>query len=441
MEDFPEVVVIDPVPEVDDGSGGGSGRCALMVPERESGTTFADSSLSSGCPVLRFGPRPDGEPPSELQAGSRVEQVAVPAGGEPLTVLRGREEVRACLTSRDWVMAGVTSDGELRDHPLSGAERQHPDGGLLNMDPPAHRKFRGRINHLFTPARAAAGRPHAYTMAVMLASALGRRPVVDLVADYSDPFIAAMICNSLGIPEAEWPEVLAGSINAFAIVDSPHQVEAADEGWRQIYDFYDRLIGAGGVHPDGIIAGIMRALDGFDHWQKVRVVANVSNGYPAAMVSLRRIFWELLTERRTELAGHRNRQLNWATLTNEILNTVALFPVALPRRAAVDTQLGGRRYAEGELVVPSLVAAAHDPRYAAPAASIAFGYGPHTCPGTALTRLWLECAVRAFFEQYPDAELVDPDPVWDGGTLSTPRDITVRLSANGARIDRPGDGS
>jgi hypothetical protein len=224
-------------------------------------------------------------------------------------------------------------------------------------------------------------------------------------------------------------------------VDAPHQVGNVDDGWRQVYDFYDHVIGRGRAHPAGTVAGIMRALDGLGHWQKVHVLANVSNGYPAAMLSLRRVLWELLTRRRTEPAGRDKRQPNHTALTNEILNTVAMFAVALPRRAAADTPLGDRWYAEGTIVLPSLIAAAHDPRYSAPAAGIAFGYGPHTCPGAALTRLWLACAVETFFQHYPYAELVDPDPAWDGGTLATPRHITVRLSPNQARIDHRGDGS
>jgi 2-hydroxy-5-methyl-1-naphthoate 7-hydroxylase len=397
--------------------------------------TSADSLPLSGAPVLRFGLRPCGAAPSELKAGSRVARVAAPAGGELLTVLRGRDEVRACLTDRRWVMAGATSGGELREHPLTGAERQHPDGGLLNMDPPAHRAFRGRINHLFTSACAAAGRSCAYAAAVELASGLGRRAVVDLAAEYADPFIATMVCHSLGLPTAEWPQILAGSVNAFALVEGPHRVGHVDDGWRQIYGFYDHVIGAGRAHPAGTVAGIMRALDGFGHWQKVHVLANVSNGYPAAMPSLRRLLWELLTRHRIEPADRDNRQPNPAALTNEILNTVALFPVALPRRAAADTRLGDQSYAEGTIVLPSLIAAAHDPRYPAPAAGIAFGYGPHTCPGAALTRLWLTCAVETFFRHYPHAELVDPDPAWDGGTLATPRHIAVRLSAKPMPIE------
>src|SRR5262249_26315339 len=152
------------------------------------------------------------------------------------------------------------------------------------------------------------------------------------------------------------------------------------------------------------IAGILRALDGFDHWQKVHVLANVSNGYPAAMPSLRRVLWELLIRRHAEPPSLDNRQPSLTALTNEILNTVALFPIALPRRAAVDTWLGDTWYAEGTIVLPSLVAAAHDPRCPAPAAGIAFGYGPHTCPGAALTRLWLTCAVETFFQHYPDVD-------------------------------------
>jgi cytochrome P450 len=77
------------------------------------------------------------------------------------------------------------------------------------------------------------------------------------------------------------------------------------------------------------------------------------------------------------------------------------------------------------------VAAAHDPRYPAPAKNIAFGYGPHACPGAALTRLWLTCAVQVFFALYPHAHLTEEEPQWEGDSLAVPRQIIATLCRKG----------
>jgi cytochrome P450 len=382
-------------------------------------------------PVLRFAPQPGGVPPAELRADGRAEWVRAPAGGEPLAVLRRRDEVLQCITSRQWVMAGVTSDGEIRDHPLTGAERQDPDGGLLNMDPPAHRAFRNRINGLFTRAATAATRAEVEAAAVGLASGLRDRTTADLAAEYADPFIATVVCRSLGLPLADWPVILTSSVNAFAPVPGPGHLSRVDDGWQQIYQFYGHVIATGRAHPAGITAQITRALAGFTRSQTVHALANVSNGYPAARQSLRRILWELLTSHRADLDACLRGERDWAGVTDKLLNTVALFPVDLPRRAAQDTWLAGRRFARGTIALPSLVAAAHDPRYPAPAKNIAFGYGPHACPGAALTRLWLTCAVQVFFALYPHAHLTEEEPQWQGDSLAVPRQIIATLCRNG----------
>ena len=376
-------------------------------------------------PVLRFAAQPGGAPPPELRADGQAQQVRAPAGGEPLSVLRGRDQVLQCITGRAWVMAGVTGDGELRGHPLTGAEQQDPDGGLLNMDSPAHTVFRGRINRLFTPAAAAAVRKDTEAVALGLASGLRGRTSVDLAAEYIDPFTARVVCQSLGVDD--WDVILTGSINAFAPVPGLEAVSRVDDGWREIYQFYTRVVTGDLARADGIAAKITRAFKGLTLAQLVHALANVSNGYPATRQSARRTLWELLANHPAQLAACQRGELSWTAVTDKLLNTVALFPIDLPRRAARDTTLAGRPFAKGTLVVPSLVAAAHDPRYPEPPRNIAFGYGPHTCPGGPLARMWIACALEVLFELYPGARLTGDEPRWEGESLAVPRQIMATL--------------
>jgi cytochrome P450 len=113
----------------------------------------------------------------------------------------------------------------------------------------------------------------------------------------------------------------------------------------------------------------------------------------------------------------------WASVARELLSTRTIFPVALPRIALADTWLGGRYITRGTTVLPSLIAAAHDgPR----SSSIAFGAGPHFCPGAPLARVWLGAALEAFFGTFPRARLA-ADLDWRPGTLPVPREITLAL--------------
>jgi cytochrome P450 len=77
------------------------------------------------------------------------------------------------------------------------------------------------------------------------------------------------------------------------------------------------------------------------------------------------------------------------------------------------------------VLLPSLIAAAHDPG-GPPRPDIAFGAGPHTCPGAALTRVWLAIALSAFFGAFPRARLLGALE-WQPGTLSFPREVRLAL--------------
>ena len=116
---------------------------------------------------------------------------------------------------------------------------------------------------------------------------------------------------------------------------------------------------------------------------------------------------------------------SWDWLTLHLLSRRSIFPVALPRIVLRDAMLDGRAVTKGTVVLPSLIAAAHDPNYP-PSWTIAFGAGPHFCPGAALTRVWLATALEAFCQEFPAARLAGRLN-WQPGTLSIPREIRLEL--------------
>ena len=166
------------------------------------------------------------------------------------------------------------------------------------------------------------------------------------------------------------------------------------------------------------------ALGGYHHDQITHAIATVSNGFGAILPVLAVSLAEVAQRPQVVnacLRGHRT----WESVADELIRTRAMFPVALPRVARADTQLGSQFIAEGTTVLPSLIAAAHDSTGPA-ACSIAFGAGAHFCPGAALTRVWLTEALAGFFGMYPNARLAG-DLEWQPGTLSVPAEIPLRL--------------
>lgn len=97
--------------------------------------------------------------------------------------------------------------------------------------------------------------------------------------------------------------------------------------------------------------------------------------------------------------------------------------VARGRVAAEDTDLGGVHIKEGEAVGGNLLAAHFDPAaFPNPTAfdmdrenpnpHLAFGYGPHACPGAQLARMEISLALKTVLQRYERFENVQPSEGW-----------------------------
>ena len=381
---------------------------------------------SVAVPVLTFAAEPLGAPPPVLCSGAAGDLAGRPAGGDPMLVLRHRPDVlRSLSDTTHFGMAGVTDSGELRRCPLTGAEMQSADGGLLNMNPPQLREYRQRINGLFTRHAAEATRPAIEALAADLSAALSAHRAADALAGFAKPFTAAAVCRAMGIPTEDWDRVLEFSRVAFAVVASADAVSKVAAAWEDLYSYYASIVAAKRARPDGSLTSQMIvALDGYTASQVVHVIGTVSNGFGAILPVLARALTEVAQQPQVIAAVLRGER-TWASVAAHLLSYRAMFPVALPRVALADTWLGRRLVSKGTVVLPSLIAAAHDSG-GPPPRNIAFGVGPHFCPGAALTRVWLASALAVFFGEFPSARLA-ASLDWQPGTLSVPREITLAL--------------
>jgi cytochrome P450 len=312
-------------------------------------------------------------------------------------------------------MAGAhPATGTLRGCPLTGAERQNADGGLLNMNPPYLTGYRRQLSGLFSAAAAESTRPAAQACAAGLVRRLAAAERdADVAGEYAVPFTSAMIVQTLGA--GDWPQIKAWSDAAFGVVQSPAAVSKVDAAWAEEYAYFSSC------RLGGLAAAIAARLTDRTPDQVVRVLATVSNGFGAVVPVLVRVLIELLQQPGIVSACLRGDQ-SWRAVVRRLIGSAVMFPIALPRLVLADTRLGADLVKAGTLVLPSLIAAA---RRGAPA-TIAFGPGPHFCPGAAWTWTWTEVAVVAFFRSFPRAQLACTLD-WQPGTLQVPRQVTVRL--------------
>src|ERR1700690_2938728 len=234
-------------------------------------------------PVLTFAADPRGAPPPVLRAGAAGDFARRPAGGDPMLVLRDRADVlRSLSDTAHFGMAGVTESGELRGCPLTGAEMQSADGGLLNMDPPHLRRYRLRINGLFSARAAEATRAAIHALAANLSASLstsaGARHAVDVITRFAEPFTATAVCETMGIPKKDWEQILEFSRVAFAVVPGSAAVSKVTAAWDDLYSYYELMVAAKRARPDGALTSqLIGVLDGFTTAQVTHVIATVSN--------------------------------------------------------------------------------------------------------------------------------------------------------------------
>lgn len=382
----------------------------------------------TGIPVLDFAAEPGGAPPPVLCGKSAGNLAQLPSSNETVLILHRRSDVLRTLTDAShFAMAGVTPAGDLRGCPLTGAEMQSPDGGLLSMNMPALRDYRRRLNPLFTPRAVQKQNVMSHALAYTIARSMRGRRTADAIADFAEPFTAQAVSHTMGTPREDWDQILGFSQVAFAVVPSAAAVSKVAAAWEDLYRYYGPIAARKRRHPDGtLIAQVVGALDGFTPSQVIHAVATISNGFGAVLPVLAICLTELL-QHPSMTAACLSGERTWDGTVDHLLSTRAMFPIALPRIALRDTELSSGRIPEGTVVLPSLIAAAHDPELPV-SSTIPFGAGPHFCPGAALTRIWASRAMESFFTAFPRMKLAG-NLDWQAGTLSIPREITVRLNS------------
>ena len=390
------------------------------------------SSLGQRAPAipLTFAATPGGRFPAVLTKGHA--RVTAPAGGEPMWVIHRYRDLLGVKSSPAWRMANRCQT------PLTGAEIPggHPPGHMLGMDGREHRKLRQTIGHLFTRDAADAVRPRMRETAARLLDDIARRGTGDLRADYAEPATAATGCAALGIPDADWAPIIrpAGEA-AFGLVGPGGGLVGAQDAWHGIWGYYRQVIDAKRATPDGgLVSQMCLAMEqaGYTIEEIVRAVATISNGATALLPVLERVLLWLLGRPRPVApvaAGERT----WPRLVREAITAGALFPVTPPLVAGKDARIGRCPVPDGTLVLPSLAAAVRHPR-AGP--WLAFGPGPHRCPGDELTLAALEEYAAAFFRRCPGACLTTMRLAWRDGPLSTPREARFAVGS----LPRPGAG-
>ncbi|MEV7211798.1 cytochrome P450 [Kitasatospora cineracea] len=300
---------------------------------------------------------------------------------------------------------------------------------MLYSDAPDHTRLRSLLSRAFTPrAVAALSERIAGAVDLVLARAepTGR---LDVVADLARPLPLEVICDLLGVPEADraalsaWSDPIAAAIGSSRL-DAEESL-AASRAMEQTLDY---------------LRGVLTRDDGPPAPHTLRALLS------AGAEDSGRDFDELLANCALLLvAGHETTThfignavlalLQHPRAADQLRARPELIPGAVEellrydspvqlmlRRARHDLDLAGHAVAAGQAVLLVCGAANRDPAvFPAPdrldfhrpaGRHVAFGYGPHFCLGAALARLEGAIVLEALLTRLPDWRLDGPAPTW-----------------------------
>ncbi|GAA2094489.1 cytochrome P450 [Streptomyces albiaxialis] len=301
--------------------------------------------------------------------------------------------------------------------------------GLLTTDGEAHRRLRTPVQRAISPARVRALRPYVEAITDRLLADLKDVPAgeeTDLLARFALPLPLEVICHLLGVPEdgalrEELRELSAAAMNSEAGAEEvQHTVGRRFPATLLALIAQKRADG----DTDDLTMDLVAALDAGE-LTEAEVVGNlvvtVIGGHETTANLICHAVRGLLTHPGT-LDGARARQEAgedpWPDVVEEALRWESPSRNVMFRYAAEDVDVGGAVIRKGEAVLVPLPAVQRCPHAfpgpdpdafvpGRPEASrhLAFGHGPHRCPGAPLARLEAGIALRRLFEAFPGLTL------------------------------------
>src|SRR5919109_1147021 len=300
-----------------------------------------------------------------------------------------------------------------------------PEGSMLSMDNPRHKKLRSLVEKGFTARMVRDLEPHTREVTRRVFDAIGDADEIDFVQRISAELPLLVIIEMLGTPKddanylKELGDVMVGNMDPdYNPAGVREEGSTPAQAQIDMFNYFKTLATERARNPgDDLVSVLLQAeLDGekFDEMDflifcMLLVIAGnetTRNLISGGMLQL----FEFPDERRR--LQHDPSLMS--TAVEEMLRTVTSV-MHFERTATQDTEIRGQRIAEGEKVCMWYVAANRDgdvfrdpDRFDAgrrPNPHLAFGGGgPHFCLGASLARQ----EIRALFEEllatYPDIE-------------------------------------
>lgn len=357
---------------------------------------------------------------ARLRRDGTLARVTMPHGGDAWLATR-HADVRTVFSDPRFSRAATVGKDVPRASPLI----QQPES-LLSMDPPAHTRLRRLAGNAFSARRTAALIPRIEQLADELVDDIVKAgPPADLAGALAWPLAIGVICETLGVPYEDRDRFRTWTDQMMALtVTDPTTIQSA----RDNLDAYlSDLIARRRTEdaPSDLLGELVAARDGDDRLSDGELTiyavdilaaghettANQLGNFVYLLLS-RRDLWTALVADPGLVPGAVEELLRYVPLTAS--TSIGAFA----RIATEDVELAGQLVRAGEAVVGQLDSANRDATvFADPdhldfrradVPHVAFGHGPHYCPGAPLARAELRAALGTLVRRLPGLRLAVP---------------------------------
>jgi cytochrome P450 len=350
---------------------------------------------------------------ARLREKSPLVRIGFP-GGPPVWLITRNEEIKAALSDPRLVVNYSNVPGHqgpsVVDQMVAALDlpeefRPYVAANMMLQDGQDHARQRRLVTPAFTVRRMKALRPRIEEISAQLLDTLAQKGSGDLIEDYSSPLTGTVICELIGIDEADQPQVRKW-MNEYT---NPAGDLAASA--RGMVEYIKKLIVRRRAEPaEDMISTLVQTSDeDGDRLSEDEIISMVllvvNNGHHSTSHFIPNAVLALF-DNPDQLALLRARPEALPHAIHELMRVANPVPAAGPRYATEDMEFAGVSICKGDALTGSLLSANYDPRvFPEPErcdvervlkrgqSHLAFGAGPHYCTGAALANLEAEIAL------------------------------------------------
>ncbi|MGW7415093.1 cytochrome P450 family protein [Streptomyces sp. NPDC054863] len=359
---------------------------------------------------------------ARLREAGPLARVVLP-GGVPCYAVTHHTEARALLNDprvvKDIGHWNAWQRGEIAmDWPLIGLV--NPGRSMLTVDGPEHRRLRLLVAQALTVRRVEHLRGSVEAITNTLLDALAEQEPgapVDLKALFAAPLPMKVVTALMGVEKVVSPRLTAVFDRFFSSETGPGEMPKV---LAEIDAIFTEVLAEKRANPgDDLTSALLNASDEGDRLTEeellntIKVMIIAGHETTISLILQAVIGLETHPEQRAKVLSG---EVPWENVVEETLRWSTPTSHVLLRYATEDVPVGDSVLPKGEALVVSFGAIGRDERVHGESAEdfdvtretvkhISFGYGPHVCPGAALSRLEAAVALPALYARFPGLTL------------------------------------